>query len=373
MAKGGTPLDVIVDLATKAMEGSGDTKKALEGAKEGVDSTKLVVGKLKNLANELGKGNKKEAMREGIGALAIATLGYIFSTEDRDRLKEGRGQPQAETAATSTPIESVSATASSTAQKAVTAVKKAGKEATGGLDSDKKSLAAQRAVNMYAINYGPNGETRNSLAKKCKNEGATPDLKFIRENSYKLFEKGIPPSFDDFKKCVDKLVDASVTDSNERMRQAAVILSCCAVGCFQIIPDFHFKTMGWATRGEEGLRALYDFICSTDKQIDTFKGILGPAWKRYGDPAAVAVSYYAGYGPASEYKKDPTNPKFQSTQYGGHISIAGYGERARNSYSKLSAEFPGQPPVNILAMVMEGIETGGHVIRQRLESGQGIG
>jgi hypothetical protein len=57
-----------------------------------------------------------------------------------------------------------------------------------------------------------------------------------------------------------------------------------------------------------------------------------------GDPAYVAVAWYAGEGAAKAFQADPTNPKWQKPQAGGNPSIASY---AQSVTGKMAAAVPG--------------------------------
>ncbi len=228
----------------------------------------------------------------------------------------------------------------------------------------------QRFVNMKSIQWynletkKPFEQHKNGFAKKLKEKNVLPS-QFIMEGSSDLYKEGIT-SFSSFKKTTeDRLVDESITDPQERERQAALILSCCAVGRFQIVPYYHFSKLGLATEGAEGLKNMYDFICSTEMQIILYEKITDSLWNKYKDPGLVAIEYYAGGKAAAEYKKNPNSPRLLKKQYGNHGSINNYAQRARGLYAENKEKYPQAREIDCLMMALEKIESSGTVIRDR--------
>lgn len=319
---------------------------------------------LKKLALDFRDLSAQEKLQRVGGLVALATLGWILKKDDAEHYAEGTDEIDEDETVDDTPVER---------QYKRKRKESSGKEADPR--EDEVVSAQQCAVNMYAIRYfnedGTKHPNPNSLGKVLEAEKVTPS-KFILEKSAALFKNGVG-SFEDFKKTVSaKLVDVSVRDPNERLRQAAVILSCCAIGRFQIVPHFFFEKMGLQTRGENGLRDMYNFIRSTDRQISTFRKIIEPQWNRYKDVGLVAVAYYAGDNVAEAYKKNPDNPNYQSKQYGGHASINEYAQKARNNFARFKSEIPGLQELDYVAMVIEANETGRGVIYDRAKKGRGI-
>lgn len=362
------------DKATATSEtGTGlpNTRQALEGAKAEVGILSAAGNQLKNLARDYRDLNSSERLKRVGGLVALATLGWILKKEDVEHYEEGDEEIDEEETLDDTPVEQ----ANKKARKKPDASGKNLSQQAADPREDEVISAQQAAVNMYAIRYfeadGSKHASPNSLGKILIAEKVTPS-KFILEKSGALFKEGVG-SLDDFKKnLTDKLVDKSVTDPKERIRQAAVILSCCAVGRFQIVPHFFFEKMGLKTRGEEGLKDMYNYIRSTDRQIGVFKKIIEGQWNSFKDVGLVAVAYYAGDATASAYKQNPEDPRFQQKQYGGHASINEYAQKARANFAKFKSEIPGLQEIDYVAMVIESNETGKGVIYARAKQGQGI-
>ncbi|MDH5597249.1 MAG: hypothetical protein OEY44_04035, partial [Candidatus Peregrinibacteria bacterium] len=239
------------------------------------------------------------------------------------------------------------------------------------------------AIRYYDKKTGKVSSRPNKLAQVCIEEKAIPS-KYILQGSYELFKEGVG-TYESFRENVmKKLVREEVKDPKERARQAAVILSCCAVGRFQIVPHHWFKKLGWPTRGEEGLRAMYNFIRSTPRQINLFKGILQEHWNKYKNAGQVAVEYYSGLGSQyGSYLKETTHAErqanekkgegtFHKGQHGGHRSIYSYATRAEGLFQKYKKELPGLTDLDYAAMAMEGLETGRGIIYEMAKSGKGI-
>lgn len=374
MAQGkSTALDLI-----KAVSGqAGDTREALDMAKSKLGFLSEAGSQLKNLARDFRDLSAQERLIRVGGLVALATLGWIMKKEDAEYFEEGQDEiAEDETLEDTEPEKSHK----KKKRKAEEKVKRgemteADKDAEFDPKEDEVISSQQCAVNMYAIRYFEKDGTKhanpNQLGKVLEAEKVTPS-KFILEKSSALFKDGVG-SFEDFKKNVTrKLVNKSVTDPQERIRQATVILSCCAVGRFQIVPHFFFGKMGLSMRGEKGLKDIYNFIRSTDRQVAMFKKIVEGQWETYKDVGLVAVAYYAGDGTAEAYKKEPGNSRFKTAQYGGHASIHDYAQRARGNFDKFKKEVPGLQDIDYVAMVIESNETGKGVIYARAKQGQGI-
>lgn len=368
--KRNTALDV-AEAARKKTNGPTDTRKALDEARAETGILSAASKQLKELALNFKDMSRQERLQSVGGLVALATLGWIMSKDEAEHFDEGQQEIDEDETLAETPVEQ----ARKKTRKAPNPARKKANTEESDPREDEVISAQQAAVNMYAIRYfeadGSKHATPNSLGKILDAEKVTPS-KFILEKSDALFKNGVG-SFDDFKKNVaDKLVDKSVTDPAERIRQAAVVLSCCAVGRFQIVPHFHFKRMNLKTRGEEGLKDMYNFIRSTDRQISMLKKIIEGQWNTFKDVGLVAVAYYAGDDVAHSYKQNPGDPRFQNKQYGGHASINEYAQKARSNFAKYKSEVPGLQDLDYVAMVIESNETGRGVIYDRAKKGQGI-
>jgi len=327
--------------------------------------------------------NREKLFQFG-GLAVLVTLAWMTKPEDIEHYIKGQGSAKKGETLENTDAEKAYVDNKKKAKKALAEGKMTEEEMEEEFDpkADEVISKKQTATNMYAIRYyknkkGDKHSKPNGLARTCMKAGVTPST-FILEKSYALFENGVG-SFSSFKKNVtDKLVHKSVTNKDkeaekkERIRQAAVILSCCAVGRFQILPIYHFEKKNWPTSGEEGLRAMYNFIRSTERQISVFKGIISGQWSKYKDVGLVAVAYYAGGEVADAYKANPNSEKFNNTQYGGHSSINAYANSARAKFNRYKAEVPGLQDIDYAAMCMESNETGPGIIYNRARQGIGI-
>jgi len=378
--------DVELSKAAPAKRGTAaDTQKALKGVKAEVSIFSEAGKKLKELATDFRTIETKEKIRRIGGLVALATLTWILTEEDADHYAKGQGQAGENETLEDTEAEKANAAAKKEAEAKVEEGEMTEEEMSQEFDPEADEVISkkQSATNMYAIRYysedGKKHPKPNRLARICMKEKALPS-KFILERSYALFKDGVG-TFEAFKKNVrDKLVHKSVKGQKERERQAAVILSCCAVGRFQILPVYHFKRMGWPTRGEEGLRAMYNYIRSTDRQIAVYKKILSGQWNRHKDVGLMAVEYYSGAGGVkyykateAEYKRNPNDPKFHEKEHGGHGSLHEYAAKARGLARKFESEIPGLQAIDYAAMAIEACETGKGVIYARAKKGQGIG
>ena len=325
-------------------EKKGFIESGLSELGQKVQVAKYVWEEMGNLYDDFNKMTLEETWDRFKGVFAMGFLGMLMSKEEFDEWTQDREDIHVE-------------------------------QQSNRYEVDKNPLKRQLFVNMKAIKYFDT-ETKKPFEKpqgrigKMLSEKKVKPSKFILGGSSELFKEGIT-DYDGFKKNVtDKLVDESVTDQKERERQAAIILSCCAIGHFQIVPRANFGKMGWSTEGESGLRDMYEFIRSTERQVDLYKKIITNLWDKYKDPGHVGVSYYSGS--AEKYRKNPMDPKFHKTQYGGHISIHGYAEKIRRLYKENKREFPTATDIDCVAMAIEKVESGGSIIRNSIINGSGF-
>lgn len=360
-----------------------DTQKALKEVKAKFNILKEVGKQWKEIKKELPTMTAMEKICRFGGLAALVTLAWLTKPEDIKHFMKGQGSAKEGETLEGTNAEKTYADNKKKAEEDVEDGEITEEEMEKEFDpkADEIISKKQSATNMYAIRYyrkdGSVYEKPNDQGIICRKAKAIPST-YILEKSYALFKDGVG-SFDAFKTHVtDKLVHKSVknkdkkAEKKERIRQAAVILSCCAVGRFQILPIYHFKRMGWSTRGEEGLRAMYNFIRSTERQIATFKKILSGQWNRFKDVGLVAIAYYAGEDAVIAYKKNPNPQGFEREQSGGHSSINKYANDARANFAKFKKEIPGLKDLDYVAMCMESNETGKGIIYSRAEQGMGI-
>ena len=364
--------------AKKAKEGLDSTRQALDGMRGKMEFFSEIGGQLKELKENWKEMDGKEKLRKIGGLALVATLGWIFKKEDIEHFEKGHEDADEDEDLEETEGEEEYESEEEEARAKLERgeITQEEYDAEFGMEGDETLSVKQTLTNMYAIRYykedGSLHEKPNGLAKICIKEGAIPS-KFILKRSKALFKNGVG-SFAYFKKnVVDKLVHENVKDPAERLRQAAVILSCCAVGRFQIVPTYYFDKMGWPTRGETGLRAMYNFIRSTGRQISLFKKHLKTKWEEYGDVGLMAVSYYAGDKTAKAYQKNPTAEWATKEQFGGHGSIHGYAEKARKNFAKYKKELPGLRDIDYAAICIERNESGtGGVLYAKAQQGVGI-
>ena len=252
-----------------------------------------------------------------------------------------------------------------------------------GYEVDEVTTKKQRFVNTHAILfYDEKGNKRkkdgkgsmNDIAKKLDDLNVKPSQD-IKNGSGKFLENGLG-NYDNFKEhAVDYLVDKSVKDPKERMRQAVLILSHSATGRFQIIPAYHFGKMGWPVKGEACLKAIYEFIQSSDRQYALFRKILSNSWGRHKKAEYVAVEYY--HGSAKKYKKNPKAERFtrrsgplNSKGIPAYESIREYALEAQQYFDEFKAKHPQLSEVDCLAMSIEKKESYGTYARERILGGE---
>jgi len=163
-------------------------------------------------------------------------------------------------------------------------------------------------ANMHAIAY--NIDRKNS--KTGKVEKYTNDLgnilkksnikppEFILKGSTSLFKKEHLKTFDTF----EDRIKNKLTPEGGNLNQATKILSCCAIGKYQIVPIFHFQKMGWPTEGEAGRKKIYEFIQNEPLQKKLCEKITEKLAKRYDwNTILMAAAYYGGHGGARRVAK----------------------------------------------------------------------
>lgn len=341
-----------------------DTRSALEKMKDGLfqsDVIKKVGGELQNLIEEFKEGDLsgKEKVKKVVGLALFATLGGLLgfekeeiSEEDTSHFNEGR--------------ETYSEDENHSQQETEKAYEPLPEGKNDGFEEDGIVTKRQSAVNMHAIRYHEKGtgkviQNPGGMAKKLKEKGVIPS-KFILGKEGKLFKDGVG-SLENFKKTVDKLVDESVTDPNERRRQASLILASCAVGRFQILPWLHFEKMDWKYEGDAGLEAQWKYIRSSERQYALYKKIIGPMWNKFKDPGLVGVAYYSGTGTARRLQKNPSDPLWDKPQRGGG-TIRSYYEKAGRVFTGTKKEIPSVSELDAVAITIEKIESGGSFVKK---------
>jgi len=194
----------------------------------------------------------------------------------------------------------------------------------------------RRAINIRGINP----KTR----KKLKNEGIQLDDGIFEIGSYDVLRQA-PDSYENFKEMMCNTFQPSLIDTPQnQVENTARALSYCAIGRYQILPVYHFDKMGWSTEGEEGLRNIYEFICSQEKQDTLNLKILEVMARRFdGDIHAIAVHYYSGKGEAMlNYKRNLKLGKdtseydwLKKKQVYGYTSIYSYADNVAEYFQEI--------------------------------------
>ncbi|MBN2306926.1 hypothetical protein JXD20_02980 [Candidatus Peregrinibacteria bacterium] len=369
--------EAIKKIIAEKAGGMVDFQKKLKEFKRKAGVLSTAGQELVRLKEEFNTLTAKERLIKVCGLAALVTIGWMMKPEEAEHYMKGHEDIAENETHEGSKAEEEQKEAKEEAEEAVANGEMTQEEYELNFDPNADEVVTRQmsSANMYAIRYYNEDKTvhasPNGLGQVCIAENAIPST-FILERSRALFKEGVG-TFEFFKENVTKkLVPKNVKDPEERIRQAAVILSCCAIGRFQIVPHFHFKRLGWPTRGEEGLKAMYNFIRSTDRQIAVFKDIIEGQWNRYKDIGLVAVAYYAGEETADAYKKNPKASRFHHKQHGGHMSIHDYATKARNNFAKYKKDLPGLNSLDYAAIVMESNETGKGVIFDRAKEGHGI-
>lgn len=359
--------------ARQVVSGANETRQALGEMKGKMEVFSDVGQQLKEFAKDFKSLDNKERMKRIGSIVALGILGYAFGNfnkDEREWMERGvHGDEE-------TPDEEVS-------DELIDEVYNDDYEPEAeDFDVQRETgeiPMKQTYVNMYAMRYYKEDGTLFAKPSNIfQGEEACRPSKFILKGSAALFERGRTGlgSFDEFTDHVsEKLVHEEVEGRDERIRQAAMILSHCAVGRYQILPIYHFKKMGWPTTGIEGLRAMYDFIRENDRQIDTHMAIIGPLWNRYRDPALVGIAYYSGDSKVERFRQNPDAEEFTRTQFGGHGSIKAYAEKCRGLFARAKQkvkENAGREASDLeaLEITLERIESGGSSAYERILAGR---
>lgn len=192
-----------------------------------------------------------------------------------------------------------------------------------------------RLANMHAIVYemqrknpdtGEDEIYTNSIGKQLKELGIEPPKEFIVKGSESLFgNKEVMKDFATFSDYVGKTLQPNIKDPKKRLENATEIVARCAIGKYQIIPYFHFEKMGWATRGEVGLKKIYEFLQSESMQEQVVDKITDDLGERYKwDPLHMAAAFYGGYGAGDKLRDAPKSGSLEKTQPFGYESVSKY-------------------------------------------------
>jgi len=262
-----------------------DIEKSLNTMQYGIEEMKR--GKLKNkvekqslkeqITDEFSNLFKNpEAVSGLIGIVGFLTIAELFGLKEDLELKEQgiqETQEELEQMTSAGLIEEV-------AEKKEEELKEPGKN------------EVVRGYQTIAIQLKAAMNKRNT--KQLKELGITIPEGVKKLTAISIFRRGIG-SYEDFKKTLAKTLQPDIKDPNKVTDNLSAILSRCALGKYQILPKYYFKITGWPHKGEEGLRAMYDFLRSPNKQKElNRKSIISKTETFEGDAYAIAASYYAG-------------------------------------------------------------------------------
>lgn len=126
----------------------------------------------------------------------------------------------------------------------------------------------------------------------------------VKNGSSALIEK-TPNTYEEFEEGLIRKLYPLETNRADAINKSAHFLSKCAVGRFQILPGLHLNKIGRHTRGQEGLKNMYEFIKDQNMQATVFRMIVKGNLKNYdNDPIAAAMAYYGGAKAANTYVQE---------------------------------------------------------------------
>ncbi len=195
------------------------------------------------------------------------------------------------------------------------------KEATANHESgawEKNSKARLSLANMHAII--PEGDKKNTAGRALEKAGIKPT---ILTNSNDLFPEGVPPAYEQFEHDI-------ATKLNTTSADAIQILSWCAIGKYQIIPQYHLKPC----TGE----AIYEFMQSEtlqEKAMDRITNDLGGRYKW--NTLHMAAAFYGGYKAGDKLRDVPQDESLKAEQQHGS-SIFEYANKTVALMKKLMAK-----------------------------------
>jgi hypothetical protein len=335
-------------------------KKELAGLKRTMQVVTKTMNQIGDFLEENPDLNNMEKLKHIGGMIGIAALGFIFESEAQEEWFQRGAKTEQQIAREESPDENANESEEEAPE-------------TDEVITDRRTLINMAAINYYKLEeYQENGKKRFQaaldengnpipqpkfqLANYLKKRDIVPSA-FITKGSDALLNRELG-SYESFKEKVTSRLPHESTPQSDRVNHAAIILSCCAVGRYQIVPHFHFEKMGWPTEGEEGLKALYNFIKSEKRQINLAEKIVGGLLSQHDDPGLAAYAYYSGGKDIAEYKKNPNAPRFTQEQSAGHMSIDSYVKKARAKFAKFKAE-GGFTDAQCTLFAIESIESGG--------------
>lgn len=332
---------LIPEKKTQGIETTGDTKQDLHTLMENVkDSVKDFT---KNPDNVKG----------ALAALSIATLAFMFRPEEQAKFEEDTREE----------MEDLRNSGQLTEEEAIDMeayYEKIDNNTDPEIAIEEPPVittAKMRAVNIDAINKGNRKRLRGY--KKIKREDGTkewvinnkidPEDRFeIDDSVYKIGSYNVLrpkhlANFDTFKERICNVFQPDLKDNPaQQVENSARALSYCALGIYQILPIHHFGKMGWGVKGKEGLKNMYDFILSKEKQKElNMKILISDARKFGGNIDAIAASYYGGMGKeVLTFRKSESTvePEWFTKKQGKYGSIKHYASRVHKHFKRYYGE-----------------------------------
>lgn len=127
----------------------------------------------------------------------------------------------------------------------------------------------------------------------------------------RLFREGVPDNVSDFKKF---LKQKGIEDHR--------VLSYCAIGKYQIIPQFHFDKMGW---DPNNIDDLFRFIKQGEKQEELMTRMTQVYGQEYNwDFALMMACHYGGPKAANKLREDAGADWLHQEQANSYPSVVAY-------------------------------------------------
>ncbi len=177
--------------------------------------------------------------------------------------------------------------------------------------------------------------------------------------------RNMPASFEEFKERLLEKWFPHAKDKEKAITRVTDILQNCALGRFQVLPKFHFKKMGWKSKGEQGLRDMFDYLNSPKKQFQLFEKNLKNQIRKFSTskydgfdiPVLTAIDYYGGNSKVKKYMLDINNPALAKREYKNHGSVISYRDAVMKQFRHWRSE--GFSEYESIAIAIEKIESEG--------------
>lgn len=152
---------------------------------------------------------------------------------------------------------------------------------------------------------------KNNLAIHLEKQGVKLNEALVNRPACATFPKGIGKNLGEFKTILRKSLqpaglygwkEESLTEAQRKQLEdkAVLMLGHSALGIYQIVPQFHFRRLGWKMDAE----TLYAYLSSPDKQRELVEKVTNDLGEKYDwNPLYMAAEYYSGSGGAKKLKK----------------------------------------------------------------------